>query len=1819
MQEAGLRLGLEWELRLSRMGELLVEAKRTGPDENIAASLVDQTSTLLELAQALTTDSEFRESMEAVLSDHADLIQNHAELSRYAHARLDGLPEGVSPSEAMGIVSRLRCQLESISKVAVNIKNSGNKLAAAEPDRHLELIEDLVDLKKERHERTETALSILKTLFPEAGSPDVETDDAAEPDQCDPPESESPPTHHAGGTSVSVPELNLVTETLNATEPKSVKKATAADLQSSEAGVVPDSAGEPDEPDAIHATPEQDPSRPDSSSPRIEANESGPTEQSDLPDEGPSEESASALRSMLSEGRFARAYWLARADKSLLEASLVGAFCEAARIAPGDTCPGILTQFFDELVNKATWNEEEKLLLCGAMLGPCLFLDPIPQGIYVLLGKLSFETKSMADLSEKVLQPSVYQNIKIRTDHFGTHTRDAALSSRIAECSSRAGDFLERLPRMRSMYVPANAALRHLYRSGSTWHSLHVIVAENQQHRAGEIRGLCADVDPSAIVATLHDDPGSGLQRPLDGSVRAKLIRHLHSSLVHGREWLRLVEMESECDNRGDQERRRINALLKVLKELLPGCLDDLNSGTPLGAANALFIVLSNLQTRREGREVALSAGLAGELLPLAGLPLDDDLEPIDVDPDVDPGVLRSAILGAEEAAAQPQEVLAECLSRHEYRRVKLLIDTYSLGEEAEQQYRRTVEEARTSLLDELLNLEIQVEDAYLLGQLWAESSDKSESSSHDQSAIERTGLLATIRDSITSLQDTAGLEPELLRDLVQTVASVSGRIQQLTSRRRTEFTKRLESVIEELPDNEQGSRDREYLRKAFQECQAQKDDVAAFELLERGLAAVRQGEAIPQASVDKSTNLHDFLAKADKYRELVSIQERVEAFDKKIIQGKTVGGIAFGQLDVPRRKEVVAALRTWRDLSRLPIASMRREIPSRIMKLCQFLGLPLDGTDPHVRDVGRHGFAHVVVHLARPVTSSPIPAFGSAWGTSIDLVFIQKRQEPEQVADYIRGQDLHTSAVLVLVCPPLSPKSRIAWRRHCAREDLTLLPLDQTLLVHLCGQRNRLSALLEIGLLSTWSRPYITKGENVAREMFVGRRSEAASLVNPHGGCIVFGGRQLGKSALLRNVLNEYHDPIGKRFVVYLDIDDLGLEPQTHADMMAVFWRRVHDQLRQVGAIETLPPEKLRRSSHLTEEVPRLIEKALAENEQSRIILLLDESDDLLDCDSGRDFALVRRLRALMSENDRRFKVVFAGLQSVQRYNNWENHPFAQLGKELVISPLPARAAQELIVRPLRALGFTFESPTLILRILSQANYHPGLIQIICYRLIENLYNALNASEADRLEYTITQQDVLAVERDSAVMEEIRNRFDWTLDLDDRYKVLTYALVLKSDPSARRAESEFMELGQSWWPAVFEVMDVQALRAVLDEMVGLGVLLPEFDQRLRQYRLRSPNLLRLLGSKQTIEAELERIISQDRVSRTNPRNFHQIVDKKPQLFGPLTKEQEGQISNNVHPFQLTLVTGSEALGLSDVPRQFIKLFNDLSEIEILGEQKIKKWKSITLGSSSVLRSGDSFIEYLVKVFRRRDRNHMYAIVRLDLLDYGDSISLFCDRITREMARECRNQSKGHVILLIDPARTWEWLNDEYRRMLLSNSRITSLEIHRWSDGAIANALDNVGIRTGSKRAGNDVFKTTAGFHGLVNEGLRRVKSERRISATDLVKKWAEVCDEWLAEDEFGNSLQQLGLRGGHTELEACAWKLLECMDSDDDTFLLSSTSFELASESLTGESKRLLEEHRVRVRDWMRIMDLARPGKSQSIPMVVAPFVASAVGSKER
>ena len=1840
-----------WQASLSRLRKTVNKVDSKEPDLNVADRLAKLVDGLRKIASEAEAErlADFSAALADVIRKHRDVLSDQASLKSHMqkieqHPAVDRAPE-----DADDLVNELDDMLRSLAKVVDGIRHKYEAAAKADAQVRRQLDREIAVLRTteertaldignlfsrlfervDRRSNSETTKAPLSLSFlgaldnrGDGGVTNVEDEDSTSQARGDSDDQE-----------VIVTRVENVPDEQPEVSERDVKEKEGASPNTSdealsrgdafqdttsivgELSVTADSALEEPSSQAdtssigttsiSAATDEKDDTsgsssgRADSASDRPLSTEFPPRDERHFPSGGASD----ALGGMLRSRRFARAYWLTRADHTLGDPDLFGALCEGARIGPGDSCPGSLVQFFNGLEGKDQWQDDERLLLSASVLGPCLFLDPLPQDIYSLADQFPTESSPAGILMQRVRELCVFQNAKIRPEDLGVESDDSVRTARLDQLRSNAEEFLRHVPHIRFQYAPASSALQFLYRAGSAWHRLHTIVRDHQVNCLNEARTLVQLLNPGQSVADLHEDAElPSVKKPLDGRARDKLTRHLHDTLALAGQWIRLVvSFESKEHSASPTQSDK---LLRELKKLLPSTRKVLTPAKGQGAVDALDCVLGDLEARIQDRVPEEVGSIAGDLLLLSGAELEDDLEPVESNLDA----LRSAILEAERSQPEPEVILRECLGRGEYLRAQNIIENCQLGEPSIGEYKEAVRTRRSALEIQLRELDLEIEDAFLLGQLRDDADEDRSVDDQTSNALERSELLGVVRGSGLELGQFEDSEGSELRNISRRIDDVRAKVEKMTAGRRESLRHEFGSVMERLPRTEQGEADRYYLRAAFEKCMESNDHVAAFDLLDRGRQAAQGPEPVARASTGSSQELGVFLRRADEYRDALSKRDWLRRVEESIRSGNTFSGIAFGQIDLTRRDEATSVVRTWNSMTQLRLTRGRRGLKESMDELIRFIGLPLQEGGVKVEDTAQPGLAHIRAPLARPVTSSPLPAFGSTCGNRFEIIVCQNRKEPEQLEEYIRGRGLAGIPVLAVLLHPQTSACRIKWHGHFARARLTVLPFDPVFLLHLCGERNRLPVLFKLGLPFTWARPYITKGENVPSEMFVGRRSETTALMDPDGSCIVFGGRQLGKSALLRHVRRENHDPENSIYVIYLDVDDLGTDSQGHDAMMPAFWRRVYDELVRCRAIPELSPKVLAKDSQLVQEVTNSISTQLSENPHMRIVLLLDETDDLLDGDSGRDFALVTRLRGLMANSERRFKVVFAGLQSVQRYYNWKNHPFAQLGTELVVNPLPPDAAQELIVRPLRALGFAFQNTRLVLRILSQTNYHPGLIQIIGYRLLENLFEKWQRQDAGSPVRAIAHDDLLRVERDASIMEDIRNRFDWTLDLDDRYKVLTYALVLTPDPTAPRRESEFMAIGAYWWKAVFEDMDAQGLRAVLDEMVGLGVLLCEHEESVRTYRLRSPNLLRLLGPQETIETELLRIIERERVSRPNPRNFHPVVDRKTFAFGSLTNEQVGLISGQRRPFQLTVVTGSEALGLDAVERQFDKL---LGEANSHGQSRV--WKKI---DHPVPSDADELVKKLRDSLKPRRRTHRYAVVRLGEVEYEGDLSALFNRLVRELGQVCTNESKAHFVLLVGPCDSWRWLRDGNRERVLSQSRVAGLELRRWSDGAIANAFDSLGARTGSQLAGEEVFHLTSGFHWLVAQGLSRARPRSGVNASSLVPEWKTLCGEVLNDGGIEKALRALGLRGTDPRLESYVLEVLRLGEEIDmGRLVLTETSFDLAVEALREDDREWFETHAVHIREWMRSMDLARPlNTNEEGSMVMATWVRDVI-----
>ena len=188
-------------------------------------------------------------------------------------------------------------------------------------------------------------------------------------------------------------------------------------------------------------------------------------------------------------------------------------------------------------------------------------------------------------------------------------------------------------------------------------------------------------------------------------------------------------------------------------------------------------------------------------------------------------------------------------------------------------------------------------------------------------------------------------------------------------------------------------------------------------------------------------------------------------------------------------------------------------------------------------------------------------------------------------------------------------------------------------------------------------------------------------------------------------------------------------------------------------------------------------------------MLLLLDESDFFLDADAKEGkFTHVAAFRELMEQTERAVKVVFAGLHQTARFERLANHPLAHFGNPVCVGPLTPQHAYDLLTDPLHALGYRFEDNNVAARVLALANNQPSLIQLFGAKLLTHLHRQGTPATPPQV---VTAADIEAVWSDESLRESFRKRFDWTLNLDPRYKIIAYTVAYLHPCLRRRVRAQ--------------------------------------------------------------------------------------------------------------------------------------------------------------------------------------------------------------------------------------------------------------------------------------------------------------------------------------------------------------------------------------------------------------------------------------------
>lgn len=522
-----------------------------------------------------------------------------------------------------------------------------------------------------------------------------------------------------------------------------------------------------------------------------------------------------------------------------------------------------------------------------------------------------------------------------------------------------------------------------------------------------------------------------------------------------------------------------------------------------------------------------------------------------------------------------------------------------------------------------------------------------------------------------------------------------------------------------------------------------------------------------------------------------------------------------------------------------------------------------------------------------------------------------------------------HHDRTILISGRPLSNDERNDLATFCKREKHTLYHVDPVLMAMLAGlnvpDSERLKTFLQLTLPWTSLNPYTgNQMQPAPPEMRYGRQDDIKRLTTMrNGAAMIFGGRQLGKTTLLNETQRIFHNPSQRQHAYIHQMDGnldranlSGDELERHRKLV---WRTIYNDAVESGLIK----DKVGLDTEGWLEA--LKEYFRRENCES-LMVCLDEIDPILGLDAANGFRIFRDLSGLVNNSNGHFKVVIAGLENVRRFADAPNYPLHQLGSAIQVSIMSPMEALQLIREPLGHLGYEFESPLLMNRILVETNRHPGLIHIFCHELIKTL----SARHQGRIgNVKITLDDIDQIRKDPTVHELICDRFDITLNLDLRYKLIAYSLISQSKTTF--SPSRAKAIVEEWAPEIFRPMTEAQFEAFLDELCGLGVL--HYMRRTeggKEYALRNTNIMNLVGGPQKIEDKLLGAI--DAIKDNDPLSGHAFPDKALRP-SPLTlrdeklliseeKKEMGKPNSSLvvaksSNYSVGIITGSEALGLN--------------------------------------------------------------------------------------------------------------------------------------------------------------------------------------------------------------------------------------------------------------------------------------------------------------
>ncbi|MFG2905836.1 hypothetical protein ACGF13_12325 [Kitasatospora sp. NPDC048286] len=1222
------------------------------------------------------------------------------------------------------------------------------------------------------------------------------------------------------------------------------------------------------------------------------------------PTEGASDmdsESRSSLARLIAAQRYGLAASLAESlgePKSRITVLQLAACAEAARSTSSESVSRIRTLLSGPDLGDLAASRPDAALATAALLRAVLVTGDPEAGAE--LGRISTGLPlSLAQVADEVAQRAL-KSLLVHSPPLALARDSAELERALEDAREDCKQGLEQIPSIR--FPRGQKVVRHWWDpEKGLIGSLLRQAAEDDRSRLDALSQKVNELrDPAVIQDKLERTDrqfmSSGARSRLEGPAKQDLLRHTADRLAMVDKWCRLSQALGARDRdwSADQVQEMRLVILGLRDDVLREVREQAVTADSVAAATLeatvtllarTFSLLSG-EVRLDDTELTAELALHAELLKVPGAGVDLSTGMVRY-PDTPAAELASAgELSWEEA------VRAQAKDEH-FATARTLLDLWAkrqlpgLGGQGlpPEELSGIVSEAGRRVAQELRELRQGLEESLRRARVDGALTEDSER------VLERR-IQAAVPDPDC---DLAGVRREL--DVL------SGELNRARASHTAALRNRLHAIDGLRPDD--------------QDRVEQLIDTGDLLTADELISHLVNGESIPDTHTTDRSLAAFFPEVPTKLASTGISRELIEAVGqrKRFLE---LEALDYSGLSPEIAEQTAQALDGWADLAGRKGSARTQGVRESelLMPALRLIGYSSKKGPQRVEQPRSGSYRFLDVPSVDYTGSALVPDFGSGLRGSLRVMLVWDRPSAETLMSWIQ-QDPNDDSLLVAYFGTLSVRDRTALATQGAQRRRAIVVLDDAALAHLaaCGNQ-RLDSAMRVLLPFSAVNPYVMgKRAPVSEEMFFGRREELASVQQREGDQVVFGGRGLGKSALLKAAGRKYEAQIpNSRLSLLLSLDSTFTG--TNAPSSAV-WDRIGRQLVERDAL--VLQRKVKADAVLSyQQVLTGMKAWLREDSKRGLLIMLDEADGFFESDSPQ-FTETRRLRDLGGDADNRVKVVFAGLHSVQRYAKIAvNSPFSHLAQRpRVIGPLRPQDAVSLLIEPLAVLGYELEDPALVHRILGHCSYQPFLLQMFGHRLVQGMH-AKRTGAVSGPPYAITRADVEEVQSDRALRASITEAFHDTLRLDSRYNVIANVVAHHAHHyglDAKLSQVRLREECTYWWPEGFENLDTDQFRAYLTEMEGLGVLAPDPDYR--GWHLRSANALSMIGNLGMVEAELEQASS-----RKVAEHFSQFEARYRSVSGhshsPLTTHQIADVLPGKGN-QARLVIGTVATGIDRV------------------------------------------------------------------------------------------------------------------------------------------------------------------------------------------------------------------------------------------------------------------------------------------------------------